>query len=547
MNLNEAIQVMTTEITAILGENALSAYLYGSVALDDFKLGWSDIDILVLTKHEISAEQAQRLIELRQILLTKYPGNHYFRSFEGGMLSLEAFINQTSERMVYWGTSGQRITDRYYFDNFCMTELLDCGVLLYGEDVRNRFARPSYGQLRGDVVRHYETIRKYAQKTDKSLYSFGWLLDIARCIYTLRTGKIIAKTAAGEWALENRMCPCADTLKKAVEVRRDPLAARECGEVFKTAEYLGEDIQCFADVLEDEFGRTVKAFAESELSLMSIRYDSISQMQYKDGLSLRQVDQSGTSFVLKCFDKPDHRREIQNYKALSMLGIPTLKLVASTACAILMEDIEASSFRLGTADDLNDMAVATLIANWYKVLHHKGAEYAQTHDLYDECDVLTLENMAVVKRKTATGNCPVWAFIKENFDKIKGIIMRLPRTLTYNDFYYTNLAVAHDGSSALMFDYNFLGKGYVYSDIRNVCSSLGEKAKAAFLSSYGEVDEAEVMADKVASTLTTLYFACEKNSFPSWAQSELEKVKNGELLDALHVLLENEYEKCPTG
>ena len=136
MNLNEAIQVMTTEITAILGENALSVYLYGSVALDDFKFGWSDIDILVLTKHEISAEQAQRLIKLRQILLTKYTDNPYFRSFEGGMLSLEAFINQTSERVVYWGTSSQRITDRYYFDNFSMMELLDCGALLYGKEDR---------------------------------------------------------------------------------------------------------------------------------------------------------------------------------------------------------------------------------------------------------------------------------------------------------------------------------------------------------------------------------------------------------------------------
>ena len=36
------------------------------------------------------------------------------------------------------------------------------------------------------------------------------------------------------------------------------------------------------------------------------------------------------------------------------------------------------------------------------------------------------------------------------------------RTLTYNDFYYTNMMVAKDKSSALMFDYNLLGKGYVY-------------------------------------------------------------------------------------
>lgn len=73
-----------------------------------------------------------------------------------------------------------------------------------------------------DVKRHYETIRKYAQKTGRNLYSFGWLLDIARCLYTLRTGKIIAKTAAADWALENNLCPVPDALKAAVKVRRVP-------------------------------------------------------------------------------------------------------------------------------------------------------------------------------------------------------------------------------------------------------------------------------------------------------------------------------------
>ena len=75
----------------------------------------------------------------------------------------------------------------------------------------------------------------------------GWLLDIARGLYTLRTGKIIAKTAAGEWALEAGLCPDADILRKAVQIRKEPL------------HYTKEDknvdnavIQRFAGVLEDQ-------------------------------------------------------------------------------------------------------------------------------------------------------------------------------------------------------------------------------------------------------------------------------------------------------
>ena len=74
MILNEAIHIMTCEIVSILADNKPTIYLLGSVALDDFKLGWSDIDILVLTEREIAEQQAQMLVGLRQALLERYSG-----------------------------------------------------------------------------------------------------------------------------------------------------------------------------------------------------------------------------------------------------------------------------------------------------------------------------------------------------------------------------------------------------------------------------------------------------------------------------------------
>ena len=102
----------------------------------------------------------------------------------------------------------------------------------------------------------------------------------------------------------------------------------------------------------------------------------------------------------------------------------------------------------------------------------------------------------------------------------------MPRVLTYNDFYYTNLIIAKDKSSAFMFDYNLLGKGYVYSDIRNVCSSLGENAQKAFIETYGEFDKSEIIVDDVTSVLVTLYYACQRKTFPSWANYALNELKN---------------------
>ena len=137
-----------------------------------------------------------------------------------------------------------------------MSELLDDGILLCGNDIRDRLPRPAPDDLGAGVRKHYETIRKYAQKTGRSLYSFGWLLDISRCIYTLRTGGIISKTAAGEWALRENLCPCADALQKAVEVRKMPAAYQKDESIFDYAQDLGSSVQRYADILERELGES---------------------------------------------------------------------------------------------------------------------------------------------------------------------------------------------------------------------------------------------------------------------------------------------------
>ncbi len=247
-----AINTMVREISRVLSDRAPSIYLYGSSVLNDFSSGWSDIDILVLTDKQITEKQAKSLVGLREAMLADEPDDPYYRSFEGGMLTLDAFLSKKTDRVVYWGTSGERITDRYVFDSFGMAELVESSVLLHGKDIRNKLSYPAFQELYADVKRHYETIRQYAHTTGRSFYTFGWMLDIARCIYTLRTGKIIAKTSAAEWALENGLCPDPAALRYALKVRREPIKYKGDKATFDHAETLTEPIQRFADVLESE-------------------------------------------------------------------------------------------------------------------------------------------------------------------------------------------------------------------------------------------------------------------------------------------------------
>lgn len=271
---------------------------------------------------------------------------------------------------------------------------------------------------------------------------------------------------------------------------------------------------------------------------MGIKPDLIENVQHKDGIGVFRVWCGEKSYVLKHFERQDFRREVENYRILQWLGIPTIPMIACTEEAILLEDLEADgAYRLAVSDDLKDERVLQNVARWYRLLHEKGRKGAVQTGLYSELDCLTRQNFRLIGQKTGTAGEPVWHFLDEHAGDLLKKLNEIPKTLTYNDFYDGNLAVARDGTGALMFDYNLLGTGMAASDVRNVTYGLSEGAKAAFLKEYGPVNREEIRLDQVTGTLTALYTACLREALPSWAEKELERVRNGSLLASAQALL----------
>lgn len=264
-----------------------------------------------------------------------------------------------------------------------------------------------------------------------------------------------------------------------------------------------------------------------ELNKLNIAYESVTILQDKDGVIVARIIDGENSYVIKCFQKDECKREIKNYQFLASLNIPTIQVISVTDSALLLEDIDRSLiYRMGIPEDMSDPEIARRIAVWYKQLHSQGYDYVCQHgdSMYDEADFFTLESIACIKEKTRTKEAPAWKLLEKNFSIIDGLLRKVRRTLTYNDFYYTNMVVAKDKSTALMFDYNLLGKGYAYADVRNVLSSLSSEAGKAFLDEYGVYDPLEKALDDVVSVVVTLYLACQRVEFPWWAQALLDEI-----------------------
>lgn len=227
-----------------------SVYLYGSAATGDFSMGWSDIDFLVLTPQPMTLAQAEKLLHLRDVLREQTPDDPYLPLLEGGMLSLEAFLSGEITTCVHWSGAGEEtLRPAHAFSAFSRWDLLHNGILLAGEDLRSQIPEPTWLDLRADVANCLPIVLRMG-KTMGRQFAFGWLLNIARGLYTVTEGGVISKTQAAQWALENGLCPDEDKLELALEIYQNPLAYRDKATVLSAAASLGPAIMRFAQVLQ---------------------------------------------------------------------------------------------------------------------------------------------------------------------------------------------------------------------------------------------------------------------------------------------------------
>ncbi|NLY46590.1 MAG: hypothetical protein GX053_11500 [Tissierella sp.] len=279
---------------------------------------------------------------------------------------------------------------------------------------------------------------------------------------------------------------------------------------------------------------------KSELEKMDIEANYFENLQSKDGIYVYRIKIDDKTAVMKYFEKEEYKREILCYRKLKNDNIDTIPILYQTDNCIIMEDMNSNDkFRIGIKDDLSDEKVIKAIAKWYKQIHSIKLTEDEKNNFYSEAKLLTKENLETIQEYDSDNEC--FRFLKLHEKELLNQHEGYKVCLNYNDFYYTNLVVAKDKSSAFMFDYNLLGVGYGYNDIRNVCSSLKEDMKDVFLHEYGEFDLKEKITDEWMSPLLTLIFASQRDSFPNWAMESLESLKNGSVFKAMKQSLGSDH------
>ncbi len=256
------------------------------------------------------------------------------------------------------------------------------------------------------------------------------------------------------------------------------------------------------------------------------------RIRAKDGVHVYRVADGPRRFVLKYFSQPQYRREIAYYRLLQSLGVPTPAVAAATEEALLLEDIEASpTLRLAKGLDMRDPAVLRAVGGWYRLLHEKGRGLppAQCQGLYCEYDALTEEALDTAALRSGTQDAPCWQALRRAVPLLQERLAAAQLTLTYNDFHFSNLIVAKDLSTAMMYDYNFLGRGLAASDTANVCCGMSPICRAAFKETCGPADPAEEALARALEGPVALALAGKRSVWPTWANALLRQALKGTL------------------
>lgn len=264
-----------------------------------------------------------------------------------------------------------------------------------------------------------------------------------------------------------------------------------------------------------------------ELAVYGLPKEGAELIKNECGVIVARVPFAGGTAILKCFENPDFCREIENYAILRSLGVPTIAVYGSSARSILLEDLSASpEYRLAEEADMNDPTVVKALAKWYRVLHTRGEGYVRERGagMYCETDCLTKENLEAVGTRFGLEGSNGLSEAISALPKLKRLCEDAPKTLTYNDFYYTNLAVGRERTAALMFDFNLLGKGVYVSDLKNVAYQLNLENKRLFFAEYGGADEKLLLLDEITSPLVSLVSAEKRDIYPFWAKEAAEKL-----------------------
>lgn len=236
--INAAVQVLLTNVKAVLGDYFLGLYLHGSLALGDFDPGHSDIDFLVVTKKALPKKMVGQLEAMHAHIIQSGP--EWVDKLEGSYLSKKAIRRYNPEETPHPHVWEQKFrVARDQRDWIIHRHILrEYGVIVAGPPIKSMIDPVSPDELQEAIVTTFR--EAWVPKLNErewlipTYYQAYVTLTCCRALYTIKFGIIASKPASARWALKVLGKKWTDLIEAAIAWRYgDPH-----GDIEKTLQFM---------------------------------------------------------------------------------------------------------------------------------------------------------------------------------------------------------------------------------------------------------------------------------------------------------------------
>jgi hypothetical protein len=206
-DVNAVLNMLLSEVQAILGNHFIGMYVHGSVASGDFNPQRSDIDFVVVTADELPDEMLSALEAMHGRITSS--GLKWATRLEGDYIPQPALRRYDPSHAQYPHLGVDRHFDVEQHDSNGVIQrhaIREHGVVVAGPAPQTLIDPIQPNDLRRAVL---GILREWwlpqvhdPARLHSSEYRAYAILTMCRALYTLQHGTVVSKTVAARWAQE---------------------------------------------------------------------------------------------------------------------------------------------------------------------------------------------------------------------------------------------------------------------------------------------------------------------------------------------------------
>lgn len=210
-DVNEVLDLLSTGLQKLLGEDLVGLYLTGSLTYGDFNHGSSDIDFLAVLNSELTNKQLEEIKNLHSSIAEQVP--HWAKSLEGSYITKKMLSSAEAPKVERPYVNGGKVSYCAYGSEWVINlyALQECGEVICGKPLNELLPRVTIEQVRvaskKDLINDWLPKIEDPKAFDHPLYDSEHLknyavLTMCRILHRAKNDNMASKKVASKWVKE---------------------------------------------------------------------------------------------------------------------------------------------------------------------------------------------------------------------------------------------------------------------------------------------------------------------------------------------------------